>query len=148
MCQQCASQRLQAASKRRLPVVDHLLKPKALVEGPHNDETIGVTGGQLVVLFVPCCHYNAVCVPLQSLICIEALTTCRRCICNCLGIFQFEHLGTTVHLESALSTNTGSMSTTLTAVRLAADNKGIVYLAGVKIHCRCYQAATALNTLP
>ena len=40
MCQQCESQRRQAASKRWSPVVDHLLKPKALVEGPDDDETI------------------------------------------------------------------------------------------------------------
>ena len=53
MCQQFEHQRLQAASKRRSPVVDHLLKPKSLVEGPDNDETIRVAGGQLVVLFVP-----------------------------------------------------------------------------------------------
>ena len=133
VCQQCESQRLQAASKSRLPVVDHLLKPKAFVEGPDNDETIGVAGGQLVVLFVPCCHHNAVCVPLQSLICIEALTTCWGCICNSLRIFQFEHLCTTVHLESALPTKNGSVSAAVTAVRPAVDNRVTSYLAGVNI---------------
>jgi len=85
------------------------------------------------VLFVPSCHYNTVCVSLQSLICIEALTPCWRCIRKCLGIFQFEHLGTTLHLESASPTNNGSMSITLSAVRPAADNRVISYLAGVNI---------------
>ena len=42
------------------PVVDHLLKPEALVEYPDNDKSIGVAGGQLVVLLIPGCYHDTV----------------------------------------------------------------------------------------
>ena len=58
-----------------IPVVDHFFKPQTLVQSPDNDETIGVTGRQLIVLLIPCCYHNIVCMALQSLVCIQTLTT-------------------------------------------------------------------------
>ena len=39
-----------------VPVIDHLLVPQSFVEHPHDDEPIVITGGQLVVCFIPCHH--------------------------------------------------------------------------------------------
>lgn len=40
---------------------------------PYNDQAIGVTGGQLVVLFIPRGYNNTVSMALQGLVGIEAL---------------------------------------------------------------------------
>ena len=55
------------------PVVDHLLKPEALVQCPYNDQAVGVTGGQLVVLLIPRRNDNTISMALQSLVCIQPL---------------------------------------------------------------------------
>ena len=66
---------LVTSSFASLPVVDHFFKPETLVQNPYDDETVGVTSGQLVVLLIPGCYYNAVCMALQTLICIQTLTS-------------------------------------------------------------------------
>ena len=51
-----------------VPVVDHLLEPMRLVEHPYNDETLLVTGGQLLVLVVPLKDHDVALVALQVLV--------------------------------------------------------------------------------
>ena len=50
------------------PVVDHLLKPDAFVQHPHNDEPALITSRQLLKRVVPANAQAGTVVPLQRLV--------------------------------------------------------------------------------
>ena len=59
-------------------VVDHLLVPESLVEHPHYDQTILVTGRKLVVDLVPCHNLDWTYVYVQQ----RLSSVCVPCMCT------------------------------------------------------------------
>lgn len=72
-----------------VPVVDHLLKPHALMEHPHNDETTLITGGKLLERVIPADNKCCTAVALQSLVQRQV-----PCCCCTLAALQILSRGT------------------------------------------------------
>eukprot|EP00048_Salpingoeca_helianthica_P013911 m.211237 g.211237 ORF g.211237 m.211237 type:complete len:335 (+) comp15559_c1_seq23:2801-3805(+) len=73
-------------------VVDHLLRPLALEEDPHNNEAILVAGGEFSVLLVPVQHAHGAVVALEGLIHGEISSS----ILLALAVFEFQDLESAV----------------------------------------------------
>mmetsp|Transcript_32780 Transcript_32780/g.76568 ORF Transcript_32780/g.76568 Transcript_32780/m.76568 type:complete len:387 (-) Transcript_32780:74-1234(-) len=77
---------------RLVAVVDHLLKPHALVQHPHDDQPVLIARGELLVHLVPRCAHNRFLMPLQGLIHRQVARPRDPPFLPLSGALELEHL--------------------------------------------------------